>query len=283
MYYFFIDDSEFPTPIKSREHVTFVLAGYLIASDSVVALERRIAEIKESYEIPSHLPVKWNLKDLRVVYEQEGGRALFDKVMECSDQLRAKIALAAGEFDAKIIASAITRFGKTTPRPRVYKWVLANMLQRLGMLANRLGGTPPKVVCVMDLPGFGPKQLSDEYRIGYVDGKDSEGNKYDAGSLKDCRLAESLLFASAAHFSPLQPADMIAGITKNFLKWALEGKNKSRVAKFFPLIRPYFHERQGQVHKVGLVLIPIPKDIDIDAKMAEICASAAGVSDDGWS
>lgn len=282
MHYFFIDDSEFPTRIRLREHFTFVLAGYLIPADSVVALQRRIANIKESYGIPSHLPVKWNLKDVRQVYEEEGGRALFDKIMKCSDQLRADIARTAGEFDAKIIASAITRFGRITRRKQVYKWVIANLLQRLGMLANSLGGRSPRVVCVMDFPGFPPKQLSTEYRSGYVDGEDSEGNEYIAGPLKDCGLAESLLFASAAHFSPLQSADMIAGITKDFLMWALRGTNRPRVARFFPLISPHFHHRRGQVHKVGLVLIPTPKDMDIDAKIAEICDSATGVSDYGW-
>lgn len=283
MYRFFVDDSEFPTRIRLTEHVTFVLAGYLIPSDSVVALQQRIAEIKELYEIPSHLPVKWNLKDLREVYEQEGGTALFEKVMKCSDQLRADIVRTAGEFDAKIIASAITRFGRTIRRGQVYKWVLANLLQRLGMLPNRLRGPSPRVACVMDFPGFEPKQLSSEYRSGYVDGEDGEGNEYIAGPLKDCGLAEGLLFGSAAHFSPLQPADMIAGITKDFLIWALRGTKETRVAQFFPLIAPYFHKRRDQVHRVGLVLKPAPKDVDIDGKIAEICASATEVSDYGWS
>lgn len=283
MHYFFIDDSEFPTTIRTKEYMTFVLAGYLIASDSVPALQRRITDIKESYGIPSHLPVKWNLKDLKEVYEQEGGSALFDKIMNCSDQLRADVARTLGEFEHRIIASAITRFGRDTRREQVYRWVLANLLQRLGMLANYLGGTPPRVVCVMDFPGFEPKQLSDEYRVGYIDGEDTDGNKYIAGPLKDCGLAEGLLFTSATHFGLLQPADIIAGITKDFLIWALRGTREPRVRRFFPLIRPYFHHRRGQVHKVGLVLIPTPKGIDIDAKMTEICASAASVSENGWS
>lgn len=278
MLFGFVDDTEFPA--SGNKPDVFVFGGYFLAADRLGDFLVAISKRKSRHGLSPEDPVKWNLKDtsLERVYQERGREDLLKQAIQASDEIRADLARLAREFDVIVMACALERLYEHVDRRDCYRWALENFLQRMGlMLKGRAEAeevAPPSLVLVMDWPQRkSDKGLFDIYAAGYHHGKaEDSGQLYFSGPLRELSTFDSLVFGSTLHSTPLQLADIIVGIIRDFLRWCYKGTNEQRVRKFFPLIGDLFHKGDnGRIGGSGLHVSPRPVDFDIDQKIQEIC------------
>ena len=105
----FLDDTEIVVDGEDSNPDIFIFGGFFVWQEQLGDLQRRIAEVKETYGLPSHAPVKWNLRDkgLREFYSPEN---LLDPdqanhLMEISASLRRDLLAILNEFEAIVLIS----------------------------------------------------------------------------------------------------------------------------------------------------------------------------------
>jgi len=278
MLFGFVDDTEFPATASGNKPDVFVFGGFFLTADRLGDLLIAISERKARHGLAPEDPVKWNLKDarLRRVYRERGKEDLLKRTIQASDRIRADLAQLAQEFDVTVMACALERLYEHVDQRDCYRWAMENFLQRVGLMlegrSEELAG--PSLVLVVDWPQRkSDKGLFDIYAAGYHHGKAEDSDQlYFSGPLRDLGTLDCLVFGSTFHSAPLQLADIVVGITRDFLLWCYKGTNEKRVRKFFPFIGNLFHrDGSGRIGGRGLHVSPRPVGFDIDQKIQEIC------------
>jgi hypothetical protein len=271
----FIDDTEFLVTGDTKQPDVFVFGGYFIEHARLDALQRQVVDIKQSFGLRADSPVKWNVKDLKKVYDHSEDGELYQVLLHRSDQVRRALLDLIPEFDAQVLACALHRYSETPDSRDCYRWTLENLLQRVGLMAQAIETRYHQASSTMVVLDWTQKKtgkgLFDIYAAGYYEGQAVDcGQPYFSGPLAHHRFADSLLFGSMIHSGPLQLADLITGCVREFLTWCFKGHKRQRVKAFFPAIATNFYcNSDGQVDGCGLKVSPKPL-FSIDEKIAEI-------------
>lgn len=274
----FFDDTDLLVDDEDKKPDIFVYGGYFIDQARLAEFQARIVQIKESYGLIWHAPVKWNMRDtaLRQFYDEDHwlGQYVFDLAWSNSVPIRRDLLALLGEFDATVMVSARYDKSKNPEELATYStWAFENLLQRMGMMAQSRYPNKdyPGFQIVADWPsGALEKRMFDIYLGGYHFGHGiTTGQSYFSGPLKQYGFADSLLHASTLHSGPLQVADMVVGCCRDFIHWAWKGERRQRIDGLFDLLISHFYcDPQGMVHNYGFKLAKAYQFV-VDAKIKE--------------
>lgn len=265
--FFFIDNSEFKRrfPLLEIDFDYFVMGGLLCSFEEAKILEQKIAEVKRYFGIPEEMPIKWNIKDLQGIYKLSDKIDLHKNILLQADEIRLSIISCLKETNLKIIMSATPAYNREW-RKNACNWAFINVLQRLGLAVSEIQqDIYPKISIIMDWPDSNDKSFFDTYSNAYHFGEPG----FHSGPLKELDININLTAGVTIHSPHLQAADICVGITKDFIKWCYEGKNRQRVEKFFLPLLPYYRaDNEGKILGYGLI---VGKDYSlIENKISEI-------------
>jgi len=271
----FFDDTEVNVNGKIGSNI-YVFGGYFVMHHQLDQLQKRISKIKGDYGLKGNYPVKWNLRDgrLKRFYEDRGLKEAYKNLLGVSDEIRRSLLQLLKEFHAIVMACGLYRQIETTKHVNCYRWAFENLLQRIGLMAqsrDTKSNSDSSLLIVVDWPQEGvSKSLFDIYMSGYHDGIAVDSSQpYFSGPLSLYRFADSVYHSSTLHCSPLQLADLVAGIIKDFIRWCKKGNHSDRVKYFFPIIGSSFYcSDKGVVNGYGLKVSGIT--IDLDAKIKKL-------------
>lgn len=226
----FVDDTEFS--IARSQPDVFVFGGYFLLVNRLGSFLDCITRVKGRYGLEPDDPVKWNLKDTRLkeAYETRGKKNLWNQLIEVSEDIRAELANLLKKHDAIVMACALERLSEYTDQRDCYRWALENLLQRVGlMLKQEDNYSCPSVIIIMDWPQKGQeKGLFDIYTAGYYHGQAIDsGQEYFSGPLVCLKAFDSLVFSSTLHSAPLQVADIVVGIIRDFWSGVTKGQTSN--------------------------------------------------------
>jgi len=277
--FFFMDNSEFRSPwrgiklllngkVISREIDYFVLGGYLVSSNEMRIIEDRMVEVKNKYNIPVDLPIKWNLKDLKEFYKKRNKLDIYKNIMDKSDEIRLSIVSIFKDTECKLIIATKPAYGKDY-RKNVYNWAFIDVLQRLGNIVQYelQNDIYPTISIIMDWPDSSDRSFFEIYSDAYYWGRPN----FYCGALKSFNFNINLTTSITTNSPHLQIADICIGITKEFVKWCYKKENEERVRKFFPKLLPFF--RRGPDNKImgyGLIVGEKEDYNFIENKISEI-------------
>lgn len=267
--FFFMDNSEFTRKYLNffRKIDYFILGGYLASAEQIKKIENDVDEIKENHKIPLNLPIKWNLKDIRRTYDKEGKLDVYDKIMDQSDEIRLLMISILNKRNCKLVMAAKPAYKKEFKK-QAYNWAFINILQRLGYVAKdqMQSNIYPSVSIIMDWPEGGDRSFFQSYSDSYY-----RGQGFHCGNLKALNLDVNLVVSATINSPHLQIADICVGITKDFIRWSYEGKNKERVKKFFTSLIPLFRKsEEGKIMGYGLLVGKTEDYEKIEGRIKEI-------------
>jgi hypothetical protein len=275
----FLDDTEIVVDPEDSSPDVFVFGGYFIRQDQLHAFQERIAQVKRHHGLPSHAPVKWNLRDtgLRDFYGPENWLDLgqVDQLMRRSTEIRRNLLGLLGEFEATILISGrydISR--REATNNDYYQWAFENLLQRVGLMflsRHTQECDASSTMLVVDWPQRGiDKSLFDIYLGGYYYGRGiSTRQGYYSGPLNGFRLMDSLMHGSTLHSGPLQVADLVVGCCRDFLYWAWRRERLQRIQGIFDLLIPRFHrDENGRLNNCGFKVAKA-NNLNVEGKIDE--------------
>jgi hypothetical protein len=194
---------------------------------------------------PPRTPVKWNMKDLQAIYEEQKQGALYEKLLKSSAEWRTKIFQCLADADVKIIIACIESYSadkkvQVKTKEGLVRYAFSNGLMRFGLLAQESSAEAPMVV--LDWPEKAdPKPFNFEYACAYVNGKTSnEKVEYSCGKLSALGFADSAVFTSMRHSTILQAADLVVGATREFIECSLEKKGPGQGVECLKIIKAKF-------------------------------------------
>ncbi len=275
----FLDDARTVVNGGDTEADIFTFGGFFIRQDWLGDFQRRIAEVKQTYDLPGCAPVKWNMRNtgLQKFYRSENflSPALADNLLDISGPLRRDLLWLLYHFDAKVlVCGRYDVAGSLAAHSDIYAWAFENLLLQAGQMARGIyeqRGEVAGATLVIDRPQGGvDKRLLKLYYDGYHLGAGLEsGQKYHYGPLKWYDFAESFLYGSTLHSGPLQLANLVAGCCRDFLAWAITGTNIHKIQILFDILVPLFYlDPQGRLNNSGFK-VARANNLDIEAKVDE--------------
>lgn len=251
----YADDSDIKT-IKEVKIPNAVLFGGVVVSDEN---ERQLRDAIESAKAKfgsGRAPIKWNFKDLKRKYEEQGQEELYKSLSENMHDLRREIFDAVKDVDFKIIISMVV--GHSTNKKYLseikddlIRYVFSNGLMRF---AHHVKETRPvRAQVILDWPdGNNSKTFDREYCSAYNTGFSIDGIKYFSGSLNRLGFLDSALFTRMPHSTLLQFSDILVGSTREFVQNAIEQRDGGHGIKLLDTIA---HKFRGYPNVVGRGLI----------------------------
>jgi hypothetical protein len=125
-------------------------------------------------------------------------------------------------------------------------------LMRFGM---ELQKTEDEGTIILDWPDGGDNLLfNKEYAHAYTKGKSSSGLDYLCGPLNKLKFNDSVHFTTMVHSTALQLADMVVGVTKDYLEGLSKPKKQNEFKEeMFEMILPKFRGYPEILNK-GLII-----------------------------
>ena len=247
MWVFFGDENlSSPISVRSRIFQVFLLAGYAIRQEHLHPLLAGMEQVKNSVGLQLRHPVKYNLRDSGVTeyFEQRGEAALLASAITQADPLRLGLLNLLKKYNAKTFACVLGGLGFVGKR-EYYTWAAANLLQRIGWLANPTAVHPDLLVCLdwpMQKVG---KAYFEVYHTPWHDGRSLEGHPFSCGTLRHRKAFPDIVVSSTIYNPYLQLADIVTGATMDFVNWTLTKNHRQRVDTFFPPVADAFHRVTG--------------------------------------
>jgi len=238
---YFGDDSSCSSCGIARQQDVFLLGGYYVARDVLKKLERRIGEIKTKYGSNERLPLKWNFRDLKPIYDAAKQDALYKTLLAQSDTIRLELLQLLTEFNATVLLAAVRghSLNDLKTRREYHSWGLTMILQRLAFDCGREDSTDNlKVQVMLDWPGADiQKAHFDVCHKAYHYGESHDGQRYKAGTLRAKGFFPALSYSSTEHNPFLQLADMTVGACTDFCKWSFTTNPvPPRLKSMFPAV-----------------------------------------------
>ena len=223
----YADNSEL-NGIRHAEIPDILLFGGLAVSpDSESELRATIEKAKSIYG-PSRIPIKWNFKDLKKVFEKQKKDKLYDDLLIKSQEWREAIFRSVQHIDFSIIIACVESYSiqKDIIKEIKYdltRYVFNNGLMRYALHVKEL--KPNRAEVILDWPDKGdPKPFDIEYASAFNLGRSSEGINYASGALKDLKFNDSVVYTNMNHSTLLQFADLIVGASREFVECSLGKK-----------------------------------------------------------
>ena len=261
--YFFGDNYE--TSINRSQQEVFCYGGYLIGKKYLKSLEENYNRIKEKYEIPHYLPLKWNLKDtsLSKIYEVNNSGDLLDEIKNCEEgDIREDILNSLSNFQVTVVFSGFRELREETEKEDLLKWSFTNILQRISY--EKKANSYIDIVLDRDQEHF--NLFCETYMFPYYFRKGINNEQFDCQAISN---NTPFISYSVTIFNPfLQIADIIIGACGAFLNYALKNKEKQKAVKYFkpiiPLVRGFDNYQSEQIFSRGLLIKP-----DLDKELTK--------------
>lgn len=266
---FWVDESE-------RGNILAV-GGILVAVDEVPGIVEGWHSVKTRLGLDPSAEIKWNLRQGHPTRSAlEGGhrttKELSQMAIEFIAQQSALISIVAVMFDTRNLSWWRKWWGGASARD-FYCEGLKYLLQRVAEECVVQKPTWCMVVC--DKPELGRKPFAygsirrgplaaeEAYQDWYKNGVGAgPGGRYE-GPLSELRFYPSLLTAHAKFHDMLQIADVVVGVTRDWVAGVKEGSPDTWVIQQMKQLQPRFRQRYGRpgFWGDGLILWPASNDL----------------------
>jgi hypothetical protein len=265
------DNSEL-TGIRDAEIPDVLLFGGIVVDAGAEAPLRDAVESAKAAALGHRrVPIKWNVKDLRSLYEKQKKPDIYERLLKESKEIRTAVLRAAAKVDFSIAISclqshSIRREVIKDKKQLLAAMVFANGLMRLSMHAKER--RPSVVQVVLDWPDRADSQPFDkEYATAFLSGQSRDaGVTYYSGPLKDLGFLDSVAYCNMHHSTLLQLSDLVLGATRDLIECALGKKTDALGLTLLPDLRPHFLGAPDRVIGRG---INLSGDDQFKAKIAE--------------
>ncbi len=227
----YADNSELKGIRESDLPDILIFGGVAVGPDYEKALQDEIQAVKYKYCNYERAPVKWNFKDLRRVYERQGMKKVYDKLLESSNSWRREIFEGVRDIEFCIIiacieSNSLKRDKLIELRPALTRYVFSNGLMRYGLHVKESG--PARAQVILDWPdGKDPSPFDIEYTAAYNRGSTHDRKvTYQCGRLSALNFSDSIVFTNMNHSCLMQFSDLLVGATREFIELAV-GKRKA--------------------------------------------------------
>lgn len=221
----YADNSELSSK-KGKPNV-LVFGGVIVDNNSEKQIQNLLREVKEKYTDPN-FPVKWNFKDLEIVYTEWDRKADYEHLKHESSEWRREIFERSLEIDYTVVLACTERYQSKKPlqeiKEKLTSITFAQALMRIGLFASDLNSKEHFEI-ILDWPdSSNPKPFNREYFNAYNIGESCSGVKFYSGRLKSLGFNDSLYFAKSTHSAVLQFTDLIIGAAKDFILQTIRDK-----------------------------------------------------------
>lgn len=240
----FADNSELNGIKEAAIPDILLLGGVAVPANVEHELRSRIEDIKARYAHP-RAPIKWNMRDLRLLYEKQGQAEMHTRLQESSREWRREIFSALAEYDVTLIVSCIEAYSPDRKKIKETKEQLtghsfSNSLMRFGLHVQER--RPDHAQVVLDWPDRSESKPFDaEYCSAFNHGVTVAGNvRYRCGSLANLRFLDSPTYANMHHSTLLQAADLVVGATREVIECSLGKKESGQGVDCARIVRDKF-------------------------------------------
>lgn len=239
----YADDSDMRT-IKDLKVPNMILLGGIAVSHENERPLREAVENAKSKFGNKRLPIKWNFKDLKSKYEEQGRTPDHTRMMTQMFDLRREIFDAVSSIDFTIIVSAVLGYSSDRKilvdlKSDLSRHVFSNGLMRFSQHIKECN--PDRAEVVLDWPdGSISKPFDVEYACAYSNGKSKDGINYMSGSLESLKFNDSISYTRMPHSTLMQLSDMIIGVTREFMQHALDEEKSGHGVKLLNTVANKF-------------------------------------------
>ena len=253
----YADNTEMST-VKGKPNV-LIFGGVIVDNKSEKQIEQLLRQVKQKYTYPT-LPIKWNFKDLKVVYEEFGRQKDYEQLKKQSCEWRKEIFEKSLEINYKVVLACTERYPSKIPlkqiKVQLTEIAFAQALMRVGLFVKDLPFRDNFEI-ILDWPdSSNPKPFNREYFKAYNLGESSSKVKYHSGPLINLGFKDSLYFAKSSHSSVLQFADLVIGAAKDFILRTIQGLNNSIGYDLTNIILSKYRGYPGKIIEYGMNYAP---------------------------
>jgi hypothetical protein len=248
----YADDSDMKT-IKDLHIPNMILfGGIAVSQENEQRLRSAVETAKGGFGNGNkRLPIKWNFRDLKDKYIDQGHGEQHTILLNQMPALRKAIFEAVAEIDFTIIISTLV--GHSTDKKILIdlksdlsRFVFSNGLMRYAQHVKETN--PARAEVILDWPhGGNSKPFDIEYACAYNNGKSKDKIPYYSGSLESLGFHDSAVYTRMLHSTLMQFSDMVVGATREFMQHSLD-KEKGRHG--LELLRIIANKFKGYPHNV---------------------------------
>ena len=253
------DNSEL-NGIKEAEIPDILMFGGIAINENAEReLCKAIESIKERYTGNARVPVKWNLKDLKEIYNKHEMNDIYSKLLGSVREWRIDIFQAIANVESNLIIACIECYSTKREvlkqkKDDLVKYVFTNGLMRFGL---HVAETKPSYAqVVLDWPDKSiSKPFDTEYAHAYSLGKTADKKvTYNCGELCKLGFADSVYFTNMHHSTMLQIADLLVGATREFIECCLGKKETGQGLDCMQIVRKSFRGAPNDILGRGLII-----------------------------
>lgn len=252
----FADNSELNGIKEAAIPDILLFGGIAVPSNIEYELRSRIEGIKAHYAHP-RAPIKWNMRDLKSLYEKQGQMDMHTKLQESSREWRQEIFSALADYEVTLIVSCIEAYSADRKKIKETKEQLtghgfSNGLMRFGLHVKE--SKPDHAQVVLDWPDRSESKPFDaEYSSAFNRGVTATGNvPYLCGSLAILRFLDSATYANMHHSTLLQTADLVVGATREVIECCLGKKESGQGVDCARIVRDRFRGAPKRIFGYGI-------------------------------
>ncbi|MHA1329892.1 MAG: hypothetical protein ACTSR2_02335 [Candidatus Hodarchaeales archaeon] len=270
----FFDNSELMDIWGAEVPDILMVGGFAIPRNREQILINEVKRLKESYFGDPFVPVKWNIRDLQESLENRRGKELYRKVMNKSKEIRAGVLDAMKSENLTLFISIIHAYsnrkqilGKT--KQDLVGFAFGNLLMRTGSYVKDQK-TTTRTEVTLDWPESNDRTpFVKEYCSGWESGC-SGSVEYFCGPLCNLGFEQGPIFALMELNVGIQMADLIVGITREFIEFSMgkRSKNDFGVGQFFNILEKFWKSNKGKILGYGISLSP--PDDELSNRITEI-------------
>lgn len=259
----FADNSELMGIWGATIPDVLLFGGVCLPREEITRLKDIVASVKSSYSDEINFPIKYNFKDLKKWYQQEGRVDLYQTLLDDSRQWRLSLLEESLQLNYTIIISCINFHSNKADaikenKDNVARYAFSNALQRVALYA--IDTSADECDVYLDWPDKGNHlPFTREYRSAYYSGCcfENPDNTYKSGPLKELGFSESVFFTKMEENSILQFSDIVLGATREFIDFSLGKKEVDCFGvKLMKIILPKFRGHPGRILGRGLCMAP---------------------------
>lgn len=252
----FADNSEL-NGIKEADIPDILMFGGIAVPANIESeLRIRIEEIKARYAHP-RAPVKWNMRDLKTLYEKQGQIDMQKSLQSSSREWRQEIFGVLADHDVTLIVSCIEAYSGDRKKIKASKEELtghsfSNALMRFGLYVQET--QPDHAQVVLDWPDRSQaKPFDSEYSSAFNRGVTCAGDvEYHCGALSALRFLDSATYANMHHSTLLQAADLVVGATREVVECCLGKKESGQGVDCAQIVRDKFRGAPRNIVGYGM-------------------------------
>lgn len=266
----YADDSDLRT-IKDVHVPNIVLfGGVAVSRENEKPLRDAIESAKQMFG-NKRFPLKWNFKDLRGKYEEQGQIDLYKQVMSNMFDIRKAVFEAVSKIDFTIIISIVQGYSSDKKilidlKNDLSRYVFTNSLMRYALHVSEVKSDRAEVI--LDWPdGGNSKPYDSEYSCAYNYGRTIDGIEYHSGQLEKLNFNDSAVYTRMPHSTLLQFSDLILGATREMIHHAIDEKKSGHGVKLLGYVANKF--RGYPNHVVGRGISINSRAADMNKKISD--------------